>query len=129
MKMRNFCSVALSLWAPAAYAGAINVDLGNADPFAVLAGSGVTNTGPTTVHGSLGVSPGSSISGFGPGIVSGGTIHAADATAMQAQNDLTTAYSFAVGEVCGTDLSGQDLGGLTLTPGVYCYSSSAQLTG
>jgi len=119
----------LSLWALSAYASAINVALGTADSFAVLAGSTVTNTGPTTVHGNLGVSPGSAITGFLPGIVSGGVMHANDAVAMQAQNDLTMAYNFAAGEACGTVLTGQDLGGLTLTPGVYCFGSSAQLTG
>jgi type VI secretion system secreted protein VgrG len=61
--------------------------------------------------------------------VIGGTIHAADAVALQAQNGVTTAYNFLAGQACGTDLTGQDLGGLTLTPGVYCFSSSAQLTG
>jgi len=89
----------------------------------------VTNTGPTTVHGSLGVSPGSAVTGFPPGTVSGGAIHAADAVAAQAQSDLTTAYNFAAGESCGTNLTGQNLGGLTLTSGVYCFTSSAQLTG
>ncbi len=64
--------------------------------FAVLGGSTVTNTNtPTIVNGNLGVSPGSAITGFPPGIVTGGTIHAGDATAMQAQNDLTSAYGFA----------------------------------
>jgi hypothetical protein len=54
---------------------------------------------------------------------------AGDAAAMQAQADLTTAYNYAAGESCGTSLTGQDLGGLTLTPGSYCFASSAQLTG
>jgi len=130
MKLRNSFLVALSLWAQSAYAGAINVDLGTADPFAVLAGSTVTNTGATIVHGDLGVWPGSAITGFPPGIVTApGTIHAGDSTAMQAQNDLTTAYNFAAAEPCGTNLTGQDLGGLTLLPGTYCFDSSAQLTG
>ena len=100
-----------------------------ADAFAVLAGSTVTNTGATTVHGSLGLWLGTSITGFPPGSVSGGTIHNSDATAMQAQSDLTTAFGAASGQSCGTNLSGMDLGGLTLTTGVYCFSSSAQLTG
>jgi len=129
MRGQCICLVVLPFWALSAYASAINVALGTADSFAVLAGSTVTNTGPTTVHGNLGVSPGSAVTGFLPGIVSGGSIHANDAVAMQAQNDLTTAYNFAAGEVCGTVLTGQDLGGLTLTPGVYCFASSAQLTG
>jgi len=108
---------------------ALAQSLGTAASFAVLGGSTVTNTGPSVVAGDLGVSPGSAVTGFPPGIVIGGTIHAADAVALQAQNDVTTAYNFLAGQACGTDLTGQDLGGLTLTPGVYCFSSSAQLTG
>jgi len=120
--------VALSFWALGAHASPL-VDLGTADFFAVLAGSTVTNTGPSVIHGDLGVSPGSAITGFPPGMVSDGTIHGPDATTVQAQNDLTTAYNAAAGEPCMTNLSGTDLGGLTLTPGVYCFDSSAQLTG
>lgn len=129
MKVHGICLMTLSFLPLSAYATAINVDLGTADPFAVLAGSTVTNTGPSVVHGNLGVWQGTAITGFPPGMVNGGTIHDADAVAMQAQNDLTTAYNFAAGESCGTSLTGMDLGGLTLTPGVYCFSSSAQLTG
>ena len=103
--------------------------LGSAASFAVLGGSTVTNTGPTTVNGDLGVSPGSAVTGFPPGIVTGGTIHAADAVAAQAQSDVTTAYNSLASQACTTDLTGQDLGGKTLTAGVYCFSSSAQLTG
>jgi hypothetical protein len=58
-----------------------------------------------------------------------GTIHANDAVAMQAQSDTTTAYNALAGLPCNTNLSGQDLGGLTLVPGVYCFNTSAQLTG
>jgi hypothetical protein len=97
--------------------------------FAVLGGSTVTNTGPTIVTGNLGVSPGSALTGFPPGIVVGGSIHVADAVAAQAQTDLTTLYNRLAGTMCNTDLTGQNLGGLTLTPGVYCFASSAQLTG
>jgi type VI secretion system secreted protein VgrG len=98
--------------------------------FAVLGGSTVTNTAtPTVVTGNLGVSPGSTVTGFPPGIVTGGTIHAADAVAAQAQSDLTTEYNSLASAVCSTDLTGQDLGGKTLVPGVYCFSTSAQLTG
>jgi hypothetical protein len=103
--------------------------LGSAQSFAVLGSETVTNTGPTTVLGDLGVSPGSAVTGFPPGIVSGGAIHAADAVALQARNDANTAYIDAAGRPCGVDLTGQDLGGLTLVPGVYCFKSSAQLTG
>jgi len=103
--------------------------LGTAQSFAVLGGSAVTNTGPTTVIGNLGVSPGSAVTGFPPGLVTGGTIHANDAVAMQAQSDVTTAYNFLALQPVNTDLTGTDLGGLTLLPGVYHFSSSAQLTG
>jgi hypothetical protein len=103
--------------------------LGAASSFAVLGGQTVTNTGPTIVNGDLGVSPGSAVTGFPPGIVVGGTIHAGDAVAGQAQSDTTIAYNNLAGQPCDTDLTGQDLGGMTLTPGVYCFSTSAQLTG
>jgi hypothetical protein len=110
---------------------AASVDLGTAGNFAVLAGSTVTNTGPTVVDGGdVGVSPGTAITGFPPGsIVPPFTMHAADAVAAQAQSDLVTAYNAAAGLAVTQDLTGQDLGGLTLTPGVYFFSSSAQLTG
>jgi hypothetical protein len=103
--------------------------LGTAQSFAVLAGSAVTNTGSTTVYGSLGVDPGLSITGFPPGLVAGGTIHAGDAESLQAQTDTTIAYNALAGQTPTVDLTGQDLGGLTLTAGVYHFSSSAQLTG
>src|SRR4051794_25389038 len=103
--------------------------LGTAGNFAVLGGSTVTNTGPSTLSGDLGVSAGTSITGFPPGIVTGGTIHAADAVALQAHADATAAYLMLAELPVTRDLTGQDLGGLTLTPGVYHFSSSAQLTG
>ena len=102
--------------------------LGTAQSFAVLGGSTVTNTGPSVITGALGVSPGSAVTGFPPGTVTG-TIHAGNATAAQAQNDATTFYNSLAGAACSADLTGQDLGGMTLISGVYCYSSSAQLTG
>jgi Ice-binding-like/Domain of unknown function DUF11 len=120
-------AVLFALAAPALAATAPS--LGSAQSFAVLGGSTVTNTGLTVVTGDLGVSPGTSVTGFPPGIVIGGSIHSADAVAAQAQTDLTTAYNNLVGAPCTTNLTGQDLGGLTLTPGVYCFNSTAQLTG
>jgi type VI secretion system secreted protein VgrG len=103
--------------------------LGTAQSFAVLGGSTVTNTGASVITGDLGVSPGAAVTGFfPPGIVTG-TIHSANAVALQAQNDVTTQYNALAGAACLADLTGQDLGGMTLTPGVYCFSSSAQLTG
>jgi hypothetical protein len=103
--------------------------LGTADSFAVLGGSTVTNTGPSVISGDLGVSPGSEVTGFPPGTVTNGTIHAADAVAAQAQDDTSTAYDNLAGQRCDEDLTDQDLGGKTLTSGVYCFDSSAQLTG
>jgi len=104
------------------------VSLGTAVSYAVLGGSTVTNTGPTMLTGDLGVWPGTAITGFPPGIVTG-TIHDSDAAAMQAELDTTTAYNVLAGLASNVNLSGQDLGGLTLTPGVYTFNSSAQLTG
>ncbi len=104
--------------APMAYAaGPAPVGLGTAAPFAVLAGTpAVTNTGATTITGDLGISPASSVTGFPPGTVSG-AIHKADAVALQAQTDLTTAYTDAAGRPV-TATHGT-LGGLTLVGGVY----------
>lgn len=81
--------------APASAATAI--DLGTATSYAVLGGTTVTNTGPSVITGDLGVSPGSAGTGFPPGIVVAGTIHAADASTSFAQEDLTTAYNVAAG--------------------------------
>ncbi|HUP29557.1 MAG TPA: ice-binding family protein [Usitatibacter sp.] len=120
-------TIALIVTAPAAWAQ--NVSLGTASQFAVLGGSAVTNTGATVVTGSVGVSPGTAITGFPPGsIVPGsGLLHSANAVAAQAQADLTTAYNDAATRPCGTVIAGGTLGGLTLTPGVYC--GAASLTG
>jgi Ice-binding-like/IPTL-CTERM motif len=102
--------------------------LGTAQSFAVLGGSTVTNTGASVLTGDLGVSPGAAITGFPPGTRTG-TTHTADAVALQAQNDVIAQYNALAGTACSADLTGQDLGGKTLTSGVYCFSSSAQLTG
>jgi type VI secretion system secreted protein VgrG len=117
-----------SVSAPIAQADTIT--LGNATPFAVLAGSAVTNTGSSVIDGDVGVSPGTSITGFPPGSVTPpGTINNKNAAANQAQIDLTTAYNALAGLSPTSTLTGTDLGGLTLTPGVYFFASSAQLTG
>jgi hypothetical protein len=94
------------------------VSLGTAGTYAVLAGQTVTNTGPTTVHGNLGLSPGSAVTGFPPGVVSSGAIHAADAAALTAKADLTTAFDDAAGRA-STGAITANLGGQTLVPGVY----------
>jgi len=109
---------------------AVAPTLGAAESFAVLGGETVTNTGPTVINANLGVWSGSAITGFPPGVVvAPGVIHAGDAVAAQAQNDVTTAYNALAGQDCDVILTGQDLGGLTLAPGVYCFGTSAQLTG
>ena len=116
-----FASLPISAQAP---------PLNTAEDFAVLAGSTVTNTGSTVITGELGVSPGSAIVGFPPGVVNPpATTHSNDGVAQQAQSDLTVAYTALAGLSCDDDLTGQDLGGMTLAPGVYCFSTSAQLTG
>jgi hypothetical protein len=107
--------------------------LGSAESFAIVAATTVTNTGLTVIKGDLGVSPGSAVTGFPPGTVIGGTIHSDDASATSAQADAFTAYNALAAETCGTNLSGSILGtsanAVTLSPGVYCFGSSAQLTG
>jgi Ice-binding-like/Domain of unknown function DUF11 len=93
------------------------VPLGTAANFAVLAGSSITNTGPTTIDGDLGLSPGTSVTGFPPGQVNG-TVHTADSAALQAQNDLTTAYNDAATQPVTATIA-TELGGTTETPSVY----------
>ena len=99
----------------------------------MLGATTVTNAGPTIVTGDLGVSPGTAITGFPPGMVAAGTIHPGDTPALRAQQDAHTAYGTLVSELCKNNLSGQILGtssaAVTLSPGVYCFNSSAQLTG
>jgi hypothetical protein len=118
----------LAFAAVPAAAQASAVLLGTAAPFVVLAGSTATNTGPSVLNGELGLSPGTSLPGFNAAVVNGAT-HNNDAVAAQAQASLTTAYDTAAGQPSPVDLTGQDLGGLTLTAGNYAFSTSAQLTG
>jgi hypothetical protein len=102
--------------------------LAGASNFAVLCGSSVTSTGATTITGDIGLSPGSSIGGFPPGILTG-IQHINDAAATQAKLDLTTAYNDAAGRT-STDivtLSG-NIGGLTLTPGLYKSTSTLAIS-
>jgi hypothetical protein len=126
--MTRLKTAAAILFTTLATSAMAQVPLGTVDIYGVLGASAVTNTGPTVVNGALGISPGASISGFPPGIASG-PVNVANAAALQAQTDATTAYNFLASQACGTTLTGTDLGGLTLTPGVYCFASSAQLTG
>ena len=105
-----------------------SVSLATASNFAILAGSAVTNTGATSITGDIGLSPGTSIGGFPPGILVG-TQHINDIIATQAKLDLTAAYNNLAGRTC-TDivtLSG-NVGGLTLTPGLYKSTSSLAIS-
>jgi Ice-binding-like len=104
-----------------AQAVATSPPLGAAANFAVLGATTVTNTGPSVITGDVGVSPGMAVVGFPPGSVNG-TVHAGDPAATQAQGDVGTAFAFAAGEACDQNLSGQDLGGRSLPPGVYCLT-------
>jgi hypothetical protein len=108
-------------------AGQAPVALGAASTFEILAGSTVTNTGATTVNGDLGLSPGTAVTGFPPGIVNG-TIHAGDPAAAQAQLALTTAYNDAAGRTAGAVLIAGNLGGQTLAPGLYKSTSSLEIS-
>jgi len=104
------------------------IPLNSSFSFAVLGASTVTNTGSSVVTGDLGLYPGTSLIGFPPGIVLG-TEHITDVVALNAQNDLTIAYTTLFNLPCDVSLTGQDLGGMVLTTGVYCFATSAQLTG
>jgi hypothetical protein len=113
---------------------ATTVDLGTAGAFAVLAGSGITNTGQTTISGDIGTSPTPAETGVAPCpsaadcVTLTGSNHPADATALQAKKDLTTAYDAAAGQSADAVL-GADLGGSTFTSGVYRTAGSLGLTG
>ncbi|HEX8686197.1 MAG TPA: ice-binding family protein, partial [Pyrinomonadaceae bacterium] len=104
------------------------VPRGTTTTFAILAGQAVTSTGLSVVNGDLGISPGTALTGFPPGVITGAT-HLGDPVAAQALADAQVEYAYLDGLPCGTNLSGVDLGGRTLLPGVYCFDSSAQLTG
>ena len=104
------------------------IKLAGTSSLAILAGSAITNTGSTSVTGNMALSPGTSIGGFPPGNLVG-IIHINDEVATQAKLDLTTAYNDAAGRT-STDmvtLSG-NVGGLTLTPGLYKTTSSLAIS-
>ena len=127
--------VALALAGYAFNASARSLDatappLGDFKNFSVLGAQSVDSTGATVLNGDLGISPGdaSSITGFPPGLYTG-TLHAADALAGLAQVAATNAVTALNSQPCTSNLTGQDLGGLTLVPGVYCFDNAAELTG
>lgn len=110
-----------------AAATATAVPLGTAGSFAVLAGAGITNTGPTTLNGDVGTYPTLTITGAGTMTVNG-TNHHGDNVTQSAKTDLVTAYNAAAGEGPTSPIAA-DLGGMTLSPGVYNSASSIKLTG
>ena len=105
-----------------------NSTLGTAQGFSVLSASAVTNTGNTSLSDNLGVSPGTAVTGLGS-ITMGGTVHKNDALAVQAQKDALSAFTTLGALKFNTNLTGVDLGTQVLTPGVYEFNTSAQLTG
>ena len=100
MKVRSVSLIILLLWAANVYAATVNAGLGAANLFAVLGGTSVTNTGLSSINGNLGLWSGTAVTGFPPGTVSG-TIDTSNASAMQAQMDLTGAYNVAAAQPCG----------------------------
>jgi Ice-binding-like len=125
-------ALGMSVFSQSASAATATVDLGTATPYAVLAGSTVTNTGPSVVSGDLGVSPGTAVTGFtgAPnGMVTNGTIHAADASAASAQSALTTAYNDAAGRTKTASITAPLGAGQVLGPGVYNATSSLEVGG
>ena len=81
----------------------------------------------TVITGDIGVSPGTAVTGFPPGIVTG-TIHAGDATAFQAQADLAIAFNNAAGRSTAPNIVVGNLGGMTLYPGLYKSTRSLEIS-
>ena len=131
---RTLLSVVLAalvivIW-PATAAAAVDPGLRTAKNFAVLSGTpNITNTGPTWISGQMGIAPGCAVVGFPPGTA--GAQHRCDAVALTAKNDLTGTYTRAANAPCPPthNFSGVNLGGKTLTPGVYCQTTAPTLTG
>jgi hypothetical protein len=108
----------------------VKINLGTADNFALLSASGITNVSAQTyIIGDVGSSPTPKITGLTQSQVKGRLYLKSNPITARAQKDLTMAYNQAAGASCGTDLTDKDLGGMRLGPGVYCFSSSAGLTG
>ena len=116
----------LSVASPAV-ASVPTIDLGSAESFSVLAGTGVSNTLSTTLSGDLGLSPSGAISGFSAGVVNG-HIHDKDAAAAQAQTDRLSAYNAVAARTATNTFAGDNIG-ITFTPGVHTTGAAFWLTG
>ena len=128
--LRSFALIPFFGWIALPVTAVPIVDLGAASGFAVLAGTTVTNTGPTIINGNVGVGPGTAITGFPPGfVVPPFSIFSNTSETTAAQSSLTAAYNQAVGLAPTANLTGTPLGGLTLTQGVFFFMSSAALNG
>jgi type VI secretion system secreted protein VgrG len=121
------CGLAVTVLAPTAALAQVP-NLGSAESFAVLAGATVTNTGVTSATGDVGVAPNGTITGAAIAVV-GGSIHEGDAVAAQAHLDASETYAELEAMTCGTNLTGQNLGGMNLSSGVYCFDADAALSG
>jgi len=134
MKLLTISLLALLLSGIGAYAqtdtDAVKINLGTADKFALLGGSGITNVSAHTfIIGDVGSSPTCTVTGIKPSQVKGHLYLKCSPVTARAQKDLTVAYNQAKGATCGTNLTGVNLGGKNLIPGVYCFDTAAQLTG
>lgn len=105
------------------------IDLGSASTFGLMATAAITSTGPSVINGDVSLSPGTSMTGFPPGVVNG-SVHINDAVAAQARADLLTAYNNAKALPPGTTIgAGADLGALYpgpagIPPGTYTSGST-----
>jgi len=134
MKLLAISLLALSLSGIGAYAqtgsATETINLGTADKFALLGGTGISNVSAHTfIIGDVGSAPTPTVKGIKPAQVKGQLYLKASPVTAKAQRGLTTAYNQAKGAHCGTILTGVNLGGKDLIPGVYCFATAAQLTG
>ena len=131
MKLLTISLLVLTLGISAfAQTDPVKINLGTADKFAVMAGAGISNTSSQTyIIGDVGSYPTCTVTGLTASQVKGHLYLSCSPVTAKAQKGLTLAYNQAANATCGTDLTGKDLGGLKLKPGVYCFSTTANLTG
>ncbi|OIQ98013.1 hypothetical protein GALL_199340 [mine drainage metagenome] len=128
LKCLVLLAVGVVVWLRPYAEGQTVITMGTASSYGALAGVSVTNTGATTINGNLGVSAATTPTGFPPGVLNG-TLNVGNAAATQAVADAQAAYNVVQGEAATQILTGSDLGSRVLTPGVYFFATSAQLTG